>query len=65
MCEGAVYREGGEKNRTPIWNSWNWNLKLEKDDEDGGEAFITDQWLFERGSPGRCIRGAQREAVLK
>lgn len=41
-------------------------MKLaEEDDEDGGAAFITDHWLCERGSPGRCITGARREAVLK
>lgn len=48
-----------------IWPSWNWILKLKEDDEDAGAAFITDQWLSERGSPGRCIRSAWQEAILK
>lgn len=41
------------------------DLKLEEDDEDAGAAFITDHWVSERGSPGRCITGAQQEAILK
>lgn len=40
-------------------------MKLEEDDEDSGAAFITDHWVSERGSPGRCITSARQEAILK
>lgn len=53
------------KNLYAIWKSWYWILKLEGDDEDAGGAFITDQWVSERGTPSLCITGAQQEAILK